>query len=71
MARKKSKSANQTPDHEAFRHRDARRQVQQGGVSVNGRRLGNDELSVEAGEALHGAWFLIRKGGREVALVRC
>jgi tyrosyl-tRNA synthetase len=50
---------------------DARRQVQQGGVSVNGRRLGAEELSVDTAEALHGAWYLIRKGGREVGLVRC
>ena len=49
---------------------DARRQVQQGGVSVNGRRLGSEELSVDAGEALHGVWFLIRKGGRDVGLIR-
>jgi tyrosyl-tRNA synthetase len=50
---------------------EARRQVQQGGVSVNGRRLGSEELSVAADEALHGAWFLIRKGSRDVGLVRC
>ena len=47
---------------------DARRQVQQGAVTVNGRRLGPEEHFVEASEALAGAYFLIRKGAREVAL---
>lgn len=47
---------------------DARRQVQQGAVSVNGRRLGPEEHYVEASEAIAGAYFLLRKGARELAL---
>jgi len=49
---------------------DARRQLQQGAVSVNGRKLSADEVSVPAGEALAGGYFLLRKGAREVALAR-
>jgi tyrosyl-tRNA synthetase len=49
---------------------DARRQVQQGAVSVNGRKLGAEELGVARHEALHGAWLLVRKGSRDVALAR-
>ena len=48
---------------------DARRQLQQGAVTINGRRLGADELFVSAAEALAGAFYLIRKGSRDIALV--
>ncbi|MGQ0767171.1 MAG: tyrosine--tRNA ligase [Gemmatimonadota bacterium] len=48
---------------------EARRQLQQGSVSANGRRLGGDELSVALTEALHSRFFLMRKGGRDVALI--
>jgi tyrosyl-tRNA synthetase len=48
---------------------DARRQLQQGAVSVNGRRLGAEEQTVSATEAIAGAYYLIRKGSREIALV--
>ena len=48
---------------------DAKRQIQHGAVTVNGRRFGADELSVGAGEAIAGVYFLIRKGARDVALV--
>jgi tyrosyl-tRNA synthetase len=48
---------------------DARRQLQQGAVSVNGRRLGADEQIVSATEAIAGAFYLLRKGSREIALV--
>src|SRR5688572_1376951 len=48
---------------------DAKRQLQQGAVTINGRRLGADELFVSANEAIGGAFFLIRKGSREIALV--
>ena len=47
---------------------DARRQLQQGAVTVNGRRLGADDLTIAPHEALHDAFFLVRKGGREVGL---
>jgi tyrosyl-tRNA synthetase len=48
---------------------DARRQVQQGAVTVNGRRLGSEELVIGATEAVAGSFFLLRKGAREMALV--
>ncbi|HEX9563549.1 MAG TPA: tyrosine--tRNA ligase [Gemmatimonadaceae bacterium] len=48
---------------------DARRQLQQGAVTVNGRRLGADEQYVGATEAVAGSYFLIRKGARDIALV--
>jgi tyrosyl-tRNA synthetase len=47
---------------------EARRQLQQGAVTINGRRLGADELTVPRAETLHGGWFLIRKGSRDVGL---
>jgi tyrosyl-tRNA synthetase len=48
---------------------EARRQLQQGAVSVNGRKLGPEDLTVSRTELLHERFFLIRKGGRDVALV--
>jgi len=48
---------------------EARRQLQQGAVTVNGRKLSAEESAVPLDEALHGAFFLVRKGGRDVALV--
>jgi tyrosyl-tRNA synthetase len=47
---------------------DARRQLQQGAVTVNARRLGPEDLTVATHEALHGSFFLVRKGGREVGM---
>ena len=49
---------------------DARRLMQQGGVTVNGRRLGADDTQVASDEALPGGYFLMRKGAREMALVK-
>lgn len=48
---------------------EARRQLQQGAVTINGRRLGAEEQYVGATEAIAGASYLIRKGSREIALV--
>ena len=48
---------------------DARRQLQQGAVTINGRRLGAEEQTVGATEAIAGSYYLIRKGSREIALV--
>ena len=48
---------------------EARRQLQQGAVTVNGRRLGAEEQYVSANEAIAGSSYLIRKGSREIALV--
>jgi tyrosyl-tRNA synthetase len=47
---------------------DARRQLQQGGITVNGRRLSADEHAVAGHESIHGRFFLVRKGSRDVAL---
>ena len=48
---------------------EARRQLQQGAVTINGRRLGAEEQFVSATEAIAGTYFLIRKGSRDIALV--
>ncbi|HNV75591.1 MAG: tyrosine--tRNA ligase [Gemmatimonadetes bacterium] len=49
---------------------DARRQLQQGAVAVNGNKLSADEATVAQSDALEGGYFLVRKGGRDVALAR-
>jgi tyrosyl-tRNA synthetase len=48
---------------------EAKRQLQQGAVTINGRRLGVDEVFVSATEAIAGSFYLIRKGSRDIALV--
>jgi tyrosyl-tRNA synthetase len=48
---------------------EARRQLQQGSVTINGRRLSAEEQYVSATEAIAGVSYLIRKGSREIALV--
>jgi len=48
---------------------DGRRQLQQGAITINGRRLGSEEQFVSATEALAGGYYLIRKGSRDIALV--
>jgi len=45
-----------------------RKLVQQGGVSVNGEKLSADSLMVPRDKAVRGRWFLVRKGGRDIAL---
>jgi tyrosyl-tRNA synthetase len=45
-----------------------RKLVQQGGVSVNGEKLSADSLTVPRERAVRGRWFLVRKGGRDIAL---
>jgi tyrosyl-tRNA synthetase len=49
---------------------EARRLLQQGGLSVNGQRVSPDGARVAATDALHGSYFLIRKGARDAGLVR-
>lgn len=49
---------------------EARRQIQQGAVSVNGRRLTSEEHTVAREEAIHGNYFLVRKGSRDLALAQ-
>ena len=48
---------------------EAKRQLQQGAVTINGRRLGAEEQFVGVTEAIGGTFYLIRKGAREIALV--
>jgi tyrosyl-tRNA synthetase len=48
---------------------EARRQLQQGAVSVNGRRLSAEEQALGPAEAIAGSYYLIRKGSRDIALV--
>jgi tyrosyl-tRNA synthetase len=48
---------------------EAKRQLQQGAVTINGRRFGPEEFFIAASEAIAGAHFLIRKGARDMALV--
>jgi tyrosyl-tRNA synthetase len=45
-----------------------RKLLQQGGITVNGRKLAGDELTVPFERAVRGRWFLVRKGGRDIAL---
>ncbi len=48
----------------------ARRLLQQGGLSVNGERLPADQRTISQDRALGGAYFLLKKGARDFALVR-
>ena len=49
---------------------DMRRMVQQGGLYMNGRRLGPEREPIGFGELLGGEYLLIRKGAKTYALVR-
>ena len=42
--------------------------VQQGGVTVNGEKLGADTLAVPRDQAVRSRWFLVRKGKQDIAL---
>ena len=46
----------------------ARRLVEQGGITVNGRRVA--DITESLGEPLKGRYFLIRKGSRDYGLIR-
>jgi tyrosyl-tRNA synthetase len=46
----------------------AKRLVEQGGVSVNDAKRGMDARFVPVGDAVHGKYFLMRKGKRDVGL---
>ena len=48
----------------------ARRLLEQGGLSVNGKKLGAEERVVRSESMLAGRHLLLRKGAREYALVR-
>jgi tyrosyl-tRNA synthetase len=45
-----------------------RKLLQQGAVTVNGTKLGPDASTVPREAAVHGRWYLVRKGGRDVAI---
>jgi tyrosyl-tRNA synthetase len=45
-----------------------RKLLQQGAVTVNGEKLGADATTVPSTMAVRGRWFLVRKGGRDVAI---
>ena len=47
---------------------DARRQLQQGGVQVNGVKIGPDQ-GLDGVPLLHDRWLLLRKGKRSYHLV--
>jgi tyrosyl-tRNA synthetase len=48
----------------------ARRLLEQGGLNVNGRRLGAEDRSIPTSALLPGGHLLLRKGAREYCLVR-
>jgi tyrosyl-tRNA synthetase len=59
-----------TPPAALFKSKgDARRLVQQGGVSVNGERLTGDRVPLTRDRLLHGQYALVRKGARNYALI--
>ena len=47
---------------------NGRKLLQQGAVTVNGVKLAATDLTVPAASAVRGRWFLVRKGGRDVAI---
>jgi tyrosyl-tRNA synthetase len=49
---------------------EARRLLEQGGLTVSGRRLSSAERTVAEGDVLAGGHLLLRKGARDYALVR-
>jgi tyrosyl-tRNA synthetase len=49
---------------------DMRRMLQQGGVYVNGRRLGQERETLAADEVLGGEFVLVRKGARSYGIVK-
>lgn len=48
---------------------DARRLLQQGGLSLNGVKLAAADTSVASDRSLRGRYFLLRKGARDYALI--
>src|SRR5688572_30284646 len=49
---------------------EARRLLQQGGLYANGQKLAADVAMLSAGDAIHGAYYVLRKGARDMAIVR-
>ncbi len=48
---------------------EARRLLQQGGLSLNGAKLSADDATLGADRLLRGEYFLLRKGARDYALI--
>jgi tyrosyl-tRNA synthetase len=48
---------------------DARRMLQQGGVYLNGARLGAERRALTPADVLHGRYAIVRKGARHYAIV--
>ena len=48
----------------------ARRTVQEGGASVNTRRIGSEDWAPETTDLLHGQWLVVRRGKRNFAGIR-
>ena len=49
---------------------DARRLLQQGGLYANGEKLAPDNGVLSASGAIHGQYYVLRKGARDMAIVR-
>jgi tyrosyl-tRNA synthetase len=49
---------------------EARRALEQGGLYMNGERLGTERAAVESTKLLHGQYLLMRKGARNYGLVK-
>jgi len=49
---------------------EARRALEQGGLYLNGERLGTERVPVSRDQLLHGDYLLVRKGARNYGLVR-
>ena len=49
---------------------DARRLLQQGGLSANGEKLPPETSVLSTSRAIHGTHFVIRKGARDIGIVR-
>ena len=48
---------------------EARRLLQQGGLSINGKKLSADDATIAHDRFLHGRYLLLRKGARDYALI--
>ncbi len=48
---------------------EAKRLIEQGGVSVNGRRIGVDDQTLDPNSMFYGSYWLLRRGRKSVTLV--
>jgi tyrosyl-tRNA synthetase len=49
---------------------EARRLLQQGGLYANGEKLAGDDAVLSMHEAIHGEYYVLRKGARDIAIVK-